>query len=339
MRKTISTTLRYLVSLALGGLFLYWAFHETDPTSLWAEMRGVPLAWVLGIVVLTLLAIAIRAWRWVILMRPAAPKVSLWHAMKALVICYAANAAIPRSGEALRALSVRWACGASVSSVLATVVVERVLDLIWMVIFVGISVAIVPSTLTATYPWLKSGVVVVLVSCVTALAMMLWISIYREQALRLTSQVIGLLSKRVASVVVDLLDKFIHGLAALRTPSAYLHIVASSTLLNFAYVLMVYFGFRAFGFHVGPYDLGLAEALVVMTVSTIGVIIPTPGGVGSYHLFFGQSLHILFGVPDAAALACATMIHAVSAILFIALGVPTFIHQRRRADRTKGANS
>ena len=56
----------------------------------------------------------------------------------AVAIMYAANVVVPRSGEVLRALSLNWSRGTKISSVLATVVVERVLDIASLgLIFLG----------------------------------------------------------------------------------------------------------------------------------------------------------------------------------------------------------
>jgi hypothetical protein len=73
--------------------------------------------------------------------------------------------------------------------------------------------------------------------------------------------------------------------------------------------------------------------LVIMAVSSIGVVVPTPAGAGSYHFFYGQSLHVLFAVPVAAAMACATAVHAVANITYVVVGVPTLLAQRRHRRR------
>ena len=105
------------------GLFLYWAFEGIDSRSLWNAIAGISTLWLVVLVLTTLMTIALRAWRWRVFMRPFASDVTLLDASVALAICYAANVVIPRSGEAVRALSLNWARGARISSVLATVVV------------------------------------------------------------------------------------------------------------------------------------------------------------------------------------------------------------------------
>ena len=62
-----------------------------------------------------------------------------------------------------------------------------------------------------------------------------------------------------------------------------------------------------------------------MTIATIGFVIPTPGGIGTYHLFCAQTLHLFYHVPNELALAFATSVHAVAIFGFILFGGPPLI--------------
>ena len=312
----------------LMAAFLYWAFREVDPASLWATIKGLPVFWIAAIVLTTLCTLALRAWRWAALMRPFAPHVSVLDASLALSICYTSNVAIPRSGEFLRAVSLRWTRGVNVSSTLATVVVERILDMIWLIIFLGISLLIVRSRLEAVFPGLGMLILVALVGCLGALLFLGLVSIYRERALDYIRPLLERLSPRLAGKVTELLETFLHGLQSLHSPTAYLEIVVSSILLNLGYTLIVYESFIGFQF-TSSYGLGLGPALVIMVISSIGVIFPTPGATGSYHAFFSKALVHLFDVPPNPALACATAVHAVATLTYMAIGFPALIWQRR----------
>ena len=70
-----------------------------------------------------------------------------------------------------------------------------------------------------------------------------------------------------------------------------------------------------------------------MAISSIGVIIPTPGAIGSYHLFFSEALHRLYTVPLPTALACATLTHALANLTYVLLGGPTLLWQWHRSRR------
>ena len=331
MNARIKQALRYAVSLALMGLFLYWAFHDIKAAELWVAMYDASLIW-LGIIIATTLAtVALRAWRWTILMRPFAA-VSVWDASLALAVCYAANAFLPRSGEVLRVLSLKWRHSVSIGSNLATVAVERIMDMVWLLLFLGISFMLLRTRIEALFPtmapWMGVAGVAAALFFIALLALLALVSIYRDRALNAVGRILQPLSGRLSGFVVRMLTPFVHGLEALHTPSAYVEILLSSVLLNAGYILIIYQAFIAFDLHVA-YDLGPVQALVINAISALGFVAPVPGGTGSYHFLFKQSLFQLFAVPEVAALACATVLHALANLLYIALGGPAFLLLRR----------
>ena len=333
MNKFIKTAAQYLASLGLMALFLYWAFKGIQVSELWEAIKGISLAWVGLIFLTTLLTLVLRGWRWIVFMRPFATHLSIWDTFLALTIGYAANIFIPRSGEALRALSLKWTRGTSISAVLATVVVERILDMVWLILMLGISLLLIRGRIQQAFPWLAPATLIVLVSsvlagCILALVGLALISLYRERALSLIERLLGRVSSRLAAAVVRILETFLHGLTALHTPSAYLEILVSSILLNLGYIFILYESVAAFGL-TRSHGLGFVASLVVMAISSIGVVLPTPGGIGSYHLFFAQGL-MIYGVPQAPALACATAVHALATLTYLGIGGPALLLQRRK---------
>ena len=151
-----------------------------------------------------------------------------------------------------------------------------------------------------------------------------------ERGVAIVERLLSRVSPRLGHAVGDLLARFIHGLAALRTPSAYLEILVSSCLLNLGYILITWFSFAAFGFHEAPEFPGSKAALVVMAISSIGIVIPAQGGIGTYHFFYGTCLHRLFAIPLASAMACATLVHGISSLTYFVIGAPALLVQRRR---------
>ena len=316
--------LKYLVSIALMVAFLRWAIQGTDLDSLWNSLRGVSTGWVLLLVATTLVTLVLRAWRWVVLMRPFAPDVTVVDATRALCICYVGNIFVPRSGELLRALSLKWSRGTSISSVLGTVVVERILDVIWLLLFIGASILLLRDRIFTTFAWLGWVSLTVLAGCAVALIGLILVSLYRDRALVAIEAGVSKLSVRLAESVVRLFETFLDGFTALHTPSAYLEILISSVLLNLGYVVIIYQGFASVGI-----TLGWDAAMVVMALSAIGMTVPSFAGVGSYHYFFKTGLVALYGIADAPALACATVVHAVANLTYLVLGGPAFLLQRR----------
>jgi hypothetical protein len=84
----------------------------------------------------------------------------------------------------------------------------------------------------------------------------------------------------------------------------------------FCYVLMTYIPFTAFDLHT-EYGLGLREALVITVVSSLGIALPSPGGIGTYHWFVSRSMLLLFAVPEALGVAYAIVTHLVMMIIIL----------------------
>ena len=316
---------RYFISLALMGLFLYWAFKGIDPAALWAAMGRVSPIWILTLVSTTILSLVLRAWRWIVLMRSFA-SIPVLAAFQALAMCYTANLVIPRSGEAVRIWSLNWSRGASISAVLATVVVERIIDLFCLIALVGASLLLLGPRVNRAFPWLEPASLIVLVGCILVLGLLALASIYQNRAQRTIPYLLGKVSSRISNRASRVLETFLQGLGALRSPAACLEIVVSSILLNLCYLLIIYGSFLSFGF-IHSHDLGASATMVVMAISSIGIIVPTPAGVGSYHLFFGDALHLLYQVPETAAMACATVVHAIANLTYLTLGAPALLWQ------------
>jgi uncharacterized protein (TIRG00374 family) len=312
--------------------FLYWAFADLSLSDLWSAITSASPACIVAMVAMALVTAVIRAWRWVVLLRPVAPEVTLLDATLALNICYAVNlvSPIPRGGEAARALSLKWTRGASVTAVIGTIVVERVFDMLWLIVFIAASAALIPGQIEQAFPRIRTAATLALLLSVAALIGMIVVSAYQERGVAFVERFLLRVSPRLSEFVTSLLSKFIHGMAALRKPSAYAEILLSSCLLNLGYMLITYLSFAAFGFEAAPWNLGVKAALVVMAISQIGVVIPAPGGIGSYHFFYGRSLEKLFAIPLAPAMACATLVHAISSLTYFAIGAPALYLQKRR---------
>ena len=339
MHKRLKQALQYGLSLGLMGLFIYWAFEGINRRELWDAMTGISPVWAAVLCAATLGTLGLRAWRWLVLMRPFAPQVSTLNASLALAICYAANVAVPRSGEVLRCVSLKWTTGASISALMATIVVERILDLFWLIALFWLIVYIDIARLVLWIPAADRDAIglLALAACLVALSALVLVSVYREKILAGMRPLLGRLAWGHGERVLQILETFIGGLSALRQqPTAYLEILVSSILLNAAYVFIIYAAFIGMDLH-QPYDLDAAAALAVMAISSIGVIIPTPGAIGSYHFLFGEALHHLYAVPLPTALACATLTHALATLTYILIGAPTLLWQWHRAGRAPTA--
>lgn len=78
--------------------------------------------------------------------------------------------------------------------------------------------------------------------------------------------------------------------------------------------MLVPFGMLDFG---STYGLGLKEATIVTMISSIGIVIPTPAGIGTYHLFVQQAFYQLYSIPLVDGLTFATVTHGMTVIIIL----------------------
>jgi hypothetical protein len=97
------------------------------------------------------------------------------------------------------------------------------------------------------------------------------------------------------------------------------------------YILMMYVAFCAFNLE---HMLGLRAAVVVLTISSIGVIAPTPGSTGTYHFFVSQTLVRLFSIPGEVALSYATVTHGAVFVGTTIIGLYFLLHDHVKVSKS-----
>jgi uncharacterized membrane protein YbhN (UPF0104 family) len=169
--------------------------------------------------------------------------------------------------------------------------------------------------LEETFPWLAGAGTAVGAVTAAVLVMLVVLMIRRDWTDRLLRILTRLLPSRGAQRVERLLHSFLDGFLFLKHPKKFLVIGLLSALIWALYGAMTYAAFFAFK---QTEVLDLRTAFVVLTIASIGVAIPTPGGTGSYHAFVSQTLLRLFAVDGAVALGYATVTHAA---MFVSTGL------------------
>jgi hypothetical protein len=122
---------------------------------------------------------------------------------------------------------------------------------------------------------------------------------------------------------VEYVSRFWKGLISVKDVKNWPLFIFYTIAIWTGYTIMAYLPFWMLDLH-QQYNLGVMEAMVITIISAVGVTVPTPGGIGSYHLFVQQSLWVLFSVPLVTALTYATIAHGVTVILVFITGAAVF---------------
>lgn len=316
--------LKLSMSLSLAGLFLWASFRQVNLNQIRGSIEQVDPFWLIVSTVILVLINFVRARRWQVLIAPVSRDVSIWRGWMAIMIGYAGNNLLPRAGEIIRVLALKRGKGLSASALLATVVVERVIDLLGLVLLLAGSLFAFRQELSAVFPWLEGVCLAGFFGSVLLLALFGVLATHGERALKGLDRGLSSISQSLAGKVVSLLRAFFQGMGAIRSKAGYAEIFVSTVILYAGYILVVYLPFLSFDFD-QKYGLDFSAALVVTVMATIGIILPTPGGTGTYHYFCSQTLHHLYDVSLAEALAFATVIHGIAYFTFLAIGGPSLL--------------
>jgi hypothetical protein len=240
------------------------------------------------------------------------------------MIGYGVNCLIPRLGEISRAVFVgRWE-GISKSSLFGTVIIERIIDIIFLGLAVIISFYFWSESLFISFPWLKSTLVITLILMGMVIIFLLLTIRFKEHFYGFILRWISKFSDKTAHRAAYIFEMLIQGFSSLRGTRNYLLTVLLSFLIIITYATSSYVGFFIIGMHEVK-DVTFAMGWVLMSVSSIGVIIPTPGGTGSYHTLAKSALVLLFGFGEEISLAYAFITHIISYILFILLAIGSYL--------------
>jgi uncharacterized protein (TIRG00374 family) len=310
--KPGSNLVKQLIGVACAGVFLWLAFRGADPARLWSYIKQVQPFYLFLVCVSGLVSHILRAVRWVFLLNPVAHRrVSLWNSFCAVVYGYAVNVVVPRGGEVVRLVAISKSEKLPWVGVLSTMFIDRLLDIAALVLLLGFTLIAVPSPGFADMKWLVPGGIGLSVATLLGLLILPQMASIMKWALALPL-VDNKLSSGIKKKIEDLAEQFDTGCRSLKSPVAYPAIAGLSCAIWFFYWLNTYLMVWAFGL---AGRVNLSQSLAVFTIGSVGVLVPTPGNVGSFHFLVSQSLQIFSGIDKDLALAFASLLHAMCLVV------------------------
>lgn len=336
MPSALKTILQYLFIFGLTGLLIWFSLrglHVKEGENKWDYLyntwQAADKAWLLLMAGIFMLGQVIRAERWRMLMAPTGYKVTFYHSFLSLMIGYLVNLVIPRGGEVSRCYNLYKLAGSPVETSFGTVVIERIVDLLCLVLLVTLSFAIESEKLFAfisTLPIQASGLTgklvivgIILLILIAGGFFLVWYSKRNEK--------LGSFLKRTY-------DGFKQGLAAVFKLEQKFLFIAYSAAIWALYFLMSYCVVMAFK---ETSVLGISAVLSLFAIGAIAMAAPLPGGAGSYHTLVPAGLVFLYAIPQSDAVAFTFVFHAWQTLIMIvggaiALVVTSWILKKKKAD-------
>lgn len=320
---------RFFISAILIIASMYYAFKGIDLLKLWGIIIDANYLWVLLSIPVILFSHLVRAIRWKTMLEPAlkVKSASTWNLFSAVMIGYAFNCILPRGGELIRPYVYSRREKVSYTSVFATVIVERVIDVITLITIFGLVFLFLGEKILRALPAIDSGKVFILVILFIGVFLL---SFYPPIFKFLIKLLIKPISQNFYEKIRSLFEKFLKGFAIIKSPSRYFNLSWQSLLIWFLYTVPMFLMFYSFPFQASLH-LGFSDAILLIIISGIGVTIaPTPGALGVYHFLIQNAMMQFYGLSPEIALAYATLTHGVNYLIQILTGGLFFLRENLR---------
>lgn len=265
-------------------------------TKIIADFKSVKWVWIFVILGIYMISNIARTYRWQQILRADGYHPGFVNSIGTLMIGYFVNLGIPRAGELVRTGMLSNYENIPIEKSLASVVIDRVADIIALLIIITITILLVggdllsflsdnvqPSTL-----YLLGGV-----AAVGFIGGVVGILIIRR-----------LINQGSDNWFVQKANSFIDGLKAVTQVDSVSKFIFYTLVIWVCYYLMTYLCFFSFG---PTAHLSAKVGLVIFVLGTMGIVFPSPGGMGSYHFLVMNGL-LLYGIGSTDAFSFANIV-------------------------------
>ena len=308
---------KYLLSIFVGGLFLWLAFRGEDWSRIQSQLQSVSYMGVLAYMLLFAVAHALRIVRWGILVR-ALGQVPYGRIFAIGAVGYMAIMVLPfRLGEFVRPYLIKGEKGVTASGAMATVVVERIID---GLIFVGlffVFLSLLPNSGNPAVDAVHYGAYAAGVVFVSALVVLIAGYYWRSFTLSAAQLFLKPFPDALSIKVLGILEAFLDGLIVLPD----LRRLGGFLLLTSVYWGALGVGMMVMSEAVGISDLSWLGAFALLTVLTVGIMVPAgPGFTGTFELALKAGFALLVVSAESMLLISVYAIVLHVAQLFVQVG-------------------
>ncbi|MHB8092154.1 MAG: lysylphosphatidylglycerol synthase transmembrane domain-containing protein [Syntrophales bacterium] len=304
--------IKVITGLLISALLVWLSFRGIDIGEVYSSLHKINGALVISSLAVMILMQALRAIRWGLILKPLDPLINKFTIFSITSVGFLAIIAIPaRLGELARPYLITKKSRVPMSSALGTIFVERVLDILTVLVIAAVVFFLTPLPL-----WLFRAGVSLFIFTAVIFGLMIMALRWKEKTALLLIPVIARIPPKITTKITEITGSFVEGLSIMKHRSLFGAVVILSLIIWLADALAIYLLFLAFSL-----NLPLTAAFVIMIILIAGIAIPVaPGFIGNWHYFCILGLG-LFNVAKTEALTFAVIYHALSIGIIIVLGV------------------
>jgi uncharacterized membrane protein YbhN (UPF0104 family) len=322
--KHLLTVLKYTLLLSISGALMWYAVRGQDLSRIGHYIRTANYFWLSLTMILSALGYFSRAYRWQMQLEASQNPAPFWKVYHAMMVGYLANLVLPRAGEVIRCSVLRRSSGVPVQVALGTVVTERVIDVIVLLLLLGSTLLLDFKTFWGFFndkllggqaDSIARNPTPLIIAAIIALVLLAGVvyALFRN------------LEKLRQNAFFNKAVLFVKGLLAgvfsvlkLRNKGAFLFHTFFTWLV---YYLLDYLAFFCFP---ETYGLDVRAGLAVLTFGAFGMAAPVAGGIGPFHVMV-QGILLVYGVSKEAGIAYALVVHGAQTLLVVLMGGISFV--------------
>ncbi len=298
---------QFWLGVLISVVFIWLSLRGLKLNEFWGTVQKANYLWLIPGVGVYFIGVWVRAWRWHYLLKPI-KEIPTKTMFPITTIGYMGNNIYPaRAGEVLRAVILKRKEGVPVSASLATIIVERIFDGVVMLAFVFVNLSEL-AKLTSASGFVGNIQQVAIVGTgvfLGALLVFLLAAMFPHTTAKIGLWIIERLTpKRLHTKIIGVMNKFLDGLASLRSPLNVLMVFLTSVIIWLLETGKYWFVMHAFDFSVSFFALMLMNGIV-----NLATTIPSaPGYIGTFDAP-GIAVLTAYGVDQATAAGYTLTLH------------------------------
>lgn len=338
MNNTIKSILKVFMFLGIGSAILYLVYARNNQKyiaeciasgtpqgqcdfigKIVQDISSADFSWVVLALLFYIWSNVSRAIRWRMLLEPLGKKPRLSNTLTTVLITHLVNLGIPRSGEFVRAGLLAKYEDLEAEKVMGTIVTSRIIDVLLLALVIGLTLILSFDNFAGYFQnsdllgdrsglFSMTSLIILPVFALSVLTLT-WHS--RDKILKTA------LGKKIWSIIIG----FWEGILTIRSLRSPTRFILHTILIWVCYYLMTYLMFFSF---VPTENLAPVAGLVVFVFGTLGIVIPSPGGMGTYQFLISEGL-LLYSVPSAEAFSFANLMFFSVQLCNVVLGLIAFI--------------
>lgn len=316
-------TLSNQIKIGIVGTFvsliaLYFIATQLNLDLFWQAWQTANYWYVVPCMILLVIGLITRAFRWRILLNNELPFNRTFSIMN---VAYLVNGVLPlRIGEVARVYLVsRTKQSIPIPTTTSTIVVERLLDLLAIVVMVLLALV-----LGTVPPEIRTASSIAAIVAVVGFVFLVILASKREKALALFVRILRIVPFfNRYTVIEDWVEQFLIGLIPLTKPRA-LFFAFTWTAISWAVSILAGFVLMFAFFEQGS----LSATMLYIAAAAFAIALPAvPGNLGTYEASILLALTALGYEQSSTAIAFAVMVHAVNVFVHASTGVIGFIQE------------